>query len=118
VLNTLGAALYRAGRFEAAIHRLDEGIQALGGEGAPNGFALLAMAHHRLGHRDEARRWLAKLVAFQPKEGLEFSWDYVDIRILRREAESLILGSRRAAPSPAATDATKKQAGDPGTKPE
>ena len=55
------------------------------------------MAHHRLGHRDEAKRWLDKLVAYQPKEGADFSWDDVEIRILRREAESLILGRRPAA---------------------
>ena len=60
----------------------------------PKGFAFLALAHHRLGHRDEAKRWLDKLAAYQPKEGFDFSWDDVEIRILRREAESLILGDR------------------------
>ena len=72
VLNTLGAALYRAGRFEEAIRRLNESIQALDGGDVPKGFAFLAMAHHRLGHRDEAKRWLDKLAAYQPKAGVRF----------------------------------------------
>ena len=90
LLKTLGAALYRAGRFEEAIRRLNESIQARGDGGDPQGFAFLAMAHHRLGHRDEAKRWLDKLVAYQPKEGSDFSWDDVEIRILRREAEAVL----------------------------
>ena len=100
VLNTLGASLYRAGRFGEAIRRLNESIQALDGGDVPKGFAFLAMAHHRLGHGDEAKRWLDKLVAYQPKDGADFSWDDVEIRILRREAESLILGSTPAVPRP------------------
>ena len=98
LLNTLGAALYRAGRFEEAVRHLDEGIQARGDGGDPRGFAFLALAHHRMGHRDEAKRWLDKLAAYQPKAGADFSWDDVEILILRREAESLILGSPPAVP--------------------
>jgi WD40 repeat protein/serine/threonine protein kinase len=91
VLNTLGAALYRAGRFEEAVRRLNESIQTRGGEGLPQGFAFLAMAHHRLGHHDEAKRWLDKLVATEPKEGFDVSREDVETRILSHEAQSLIL---------------------------
>jgi tetratricopeptide (TPR) repeat protein len=115
---TVGAALYRAGRFEEAIRRLDESIRATGGQGAPKAAAFLALAHHRLGHRDEARRWLDKLGSYQSKEGAESFWDEVEIRILRREAESLIRGSSPSAPTPAATEPTKKAFPDPRTKPE
>jgi WD40 repeat protein/serine/threonine protein kinase len=103
-LRGLAAALYRAGRYEEAIHRLNEGIRARGDGGDPRAFAFLAMAHHRLGHRDEAQHWLDKLAAYRPKAGAEFFWDDVEVRILRREAESSILGSPRAprAPTPAA----------------
>jgi WD40 repeat protein len=117
-LSTLGAALYRAGRCEEAIRRLDKGIQARGDGGDPKGFAFLAMAHQRLGHRDEARRWLDKLASYQPQEGSDFSWNDLDIRILRREAESLILGSRSPAPSPTTSEPTKEAAADPGAQPE
>jgi hypothetical protein len=98
VLQTLGAALYRAGRFEEAVRRLDESMQTRGDGGDARGFAFLAMAHHRLGRRDEAKRWLDKLVSYRPEEGFDFSRDDVEVRILHREAESLILGSRPAAP--------------------
>jgi WD40 repeat protein/serine/threonine protein kinase len=117
VLKTLGAALYRAGKFEEAIRRLDESIQTRGAGGDPRGFAFLALAHHRLGHPDEAERWLDKLVASRPKEGFDFSTDDVEIRILHREAESLILGSRPAPPSIAPSAPTKEASGHPGAKP-
>jgi eukaryotic-like serine/threonine-protein kinase len=110
-LNTFGAALYRAGRFEEAVLRLDEGIQAGGDGGDPRGFAFLALAHHRLGHRDEAKLWLGRLGAYQPKEGPDFSWTDVEIRILRREAESLVLAGRPADLSPTASEPNKKAAG-------
>jgi tetratricopeptide (TPR) repeat protein len=117
VLKTLGAVLYRAGHFEEAIRRLDESIQIRGDGGDPRAFAFLALAHHRLGRRDEAERWLDKLVAYRPKEGFDVSIEDMDIRILRREAESLILGSRPSAPPNAPSAPTKEASGDPGAKP-
>ena len=50
-LNTLGAVLYRAGRYSDAIRRLEEGIRLRNGESDPHDWVFLAMAHHRLGHR-------------------------------------------------------------------
>jgi WD40 repeat protein/serine/threonine protein kinase len=91
VLNTLGAALYRAGHFEEAVRRLNESIQARGGKGLLQGLAFLAMAHHRQGHHDEAKHWLEKLVALQPKQGFDVSQEDVETRILSHEAQSLIL---------------------------
>jgi tetratricopeptide (TPR) repeat protein len=96
MLDTLGAALYRAGRFEAAIRRLDESIRTRGGAGVPKEFAFLAMAHHRLGHSGEARRWRDRLATDQPREGFEFSNSEVELRILRREVELLLSGSPAA----------------------
>ena len=116
-LTTLGAALYRAGQFEEAIRRLDESIQTRGDGGDPRGFAFLALAHYRLGHRDEAEHWQDKLVAYRPKEGFDFSIDDVEVRILHREAESVILGSRPSAPSIAPSAPTKGASGHPGAKP-
>jgi WD40 repeat protein/tetratricopeptide (TPR) repeat protein len=78
----LGAALYRAGQFDAAIARLNEANGAPGGAGNQVNWLFLAMAHLRLGHTDEAQHWLLKVVS-RP----------VDQAVLR-EAEDLI-GIRR-----------------------
>ncbi len=90
VLNTLGAALYRADRFEEAIRRLDEGIRKRSGQSLPEDWAFLAMAHHRLGHRDQARSWINRFRNYQPPEN-ESYWHDFEVRLLRREAEALIL---------------------------
>ena len=90
-LNVLGAALYRAGRFEEAIRRLDEAIRLRDWESLPEGWPFLAMAHHRLGHRDDARRWLDRLRSHEPSTDPDKFWDSLEIRLLRSEAEALIL---------------------------
>jgi len=90
-LNTLGAALYRAGRFDEAIRRLEEGIRLRGGASVPLEWAFLAMAHHRLGHRDESRRWLERLREHQPSTDPAQFWNELGIRLLRSEAEAVIL---------------------------
>jgi hypothetical protein len=48
------------------------------------------MAHHHMGHHEEARRWLDKLVAWHPKDRAGFSWGDVEILILRHEAEAVL----------------------------
>src|SRR5437868_4254307 len=66
-LDTLGAALCRAGRSEKAIRRLNAGIRTHGGAGVPKELVFLAMAHRRLGHSGEARHWLRLLDLEQPE---------------------------------------------------
>jgi tetratricopeptide (TPR) repeat protein len=90
-LNTLGAALYRAARYDEAIRRLEEVVRLRGGAGQPEDWAFLAMAHHRLGHRDEARRWLDRLREYPPTEEPVRFWDELEIRLLRSEAEAVVL---------------------------
>jgi tetratricopeptide (TPR) repeat protein len=101
-LNTLGAALYRAGQFEEAIRRLDEAITIRGREGTEYDRLLLAMAHARAGRRETARTWLARAVAGveRPKRPAPPGSDdpelppwaeEVELELLRREAEALIL---------------------------
>lgn len=90
-LNTLGATLYRTRRFEDAIQRLEEGIQLKSGASIPQDWVFLAMAHHRLGHRDEARRWLDRFRNRQPSADPDQFWTELEIRLLRSEAEALVL---------------------------
>jgi eukaryotic-like serine/threonine-protein kinase len=86
-LNTLGAALVRAGRFEEAIRRIDEGIRLRRDEDVPLDWVFLAMSHFRLGHIDEARRYLAKLALSESED----FWSELEVRLLHREAEALIV---------------------------
>jgi WD40 repeat protein/Flp pilus assembly protein TadD len=97
-LLTHGAALYRAGRFPEAVAKLNKAASAWKGEGSAWDWLFLAMAHHRLGDTEQARRHLDKAVrridrateagsaALQWSERLEFS-------LLRREAEALVNGN-------------------------
>ena len=61
-LNTCGVVLYRAGQYAVAVTTLEKSLDA--GKGQFDGFDLffLAMAHYRLGHREEARRCLDRAI--------------------------------------------------------
>jgi serine/threonine protein kinase/WD40 repeat protein/tetratricopeptide (TPR) repeat protein len=104
---TWGAALYRTGRFAEAIRRLEQACLALEKQdvGKPAMHApayawyFLAMAHQRLGHSQEARRWLDKAVSWtkeqlnDPKSDASRVWNRrLTLQLLRREAEALVNG--------------------------
>ena len=103
-LNTLGIALYRAGQFEPAIQRLNEAIRVHGKEGTAADWLFLAMAHHRLGKADEARKWLDKagrwIDTAQEARSTESTgsgqpWNQrLVIELFRREAETLLKGAK------------------------
>jgi eukaryotic-like serine/threonine-protein kinase len=95
--STLGAALYRAGRFEEAVRQLDRSVEAHGAGGMPFDGLFLAMAYHRLGQAEQARDWLRRGTAAaraamreaNPRGGT--SWiPRLQLEILGREAASLI----------------------------
>jgi WD40 repeat protein/serine/threonine protein kinase/tetratricopeptide (TPR) repeat protein len=96
----LGAALYRAGKFEAAEQRFgDLKSQDYGGV---KGWLFLAMIHYRLGHAEEARKWRDKAAqsmdqreAAEQRPGFDARnkpyWrDRLEQQILQREVETLI----------------------------
>jgi tetratricopeptide (TPR) repeat protein len=92
LLNTLGVIHYRAGRSAEAITTLEQSLKA--GRGQSDGFDLLflAMAHHRLGHREEARacfdraaRWLRDHQARDERSTQELA-------AFRAEAEAVLAG--------------------------
>jgi hypothetical protein len=89
-LNTHGAVLYRAGRHEDAIKRLEEGIARRDKVGTPHDWLFLAMAHQRLGHVEEARKWLDRAVSALDRD-TGGSWEQrLELRLLRREAEEVV----------------------------
>jgi hypothetical protein len=49
------------------------------------------MAHQRLGHHDEARRWLDRFRDRGPNLDPSALWDELEIRLLRAEAEAVAL---------------------------
>jgi len=102
-LNTYGALLYRAGRYDAAIETLNKGVIARSDGGTPQDWLFLVMAHHRLGQTDEASGWLAKTRQWldealrdesgQPDAESPSVWDRVEIELLLREAEQFLATS-------------------------
>ena len=90
-LSLLGAILYRSGRFRAAIDRINEGIAAENGEISLEDAAVLAMAYHESGDHAKAGEMLARVKANLPIGPSSTFWDAEAIRLLRREAERLIL---------------------------
>jgi Flp pilus assembly protein TadD len=59
ILNTVGAAQYRAGHYREAIGSLEKSIQlSVNREGMQSDWTFLAMAYHRLNNLDQARRCL------------------------------------------------------------
>ena len=100
----LGAALFRAGRYQEALQRFEQSHEVF--QPCAWDFAFLAMIHSRLGHAAEARRmlenadhWMAEADKLPPRtvgiitDGPQ--WQTVlephTTRLLRGEAEAVIL---------------------------
>lgn len=90
-LGVMGAALYRAGRLDEAIERLEASVKTRVGSDEPADWVFLAMAHHKVGHGEEARRWLAKVRAIVNDEKTANSTGFGEIlRSLLKEAEAVL----------------------------
>jgi len=98
-LETLGAALYRAGRFEEAIQRLteltsrrDKGKEMPTRSSPAYAWFFLAMAHHQEGHIEESRKWLSRALERAQQEITDKPlWNRrLTLEMLRREAEALL----------------------------
>jgi tetratricopeptide (TPR) repeat protein len=91
LLRTRGALLYRLGRYAEAEDSLDKAIGITTGKTTPQEWAFLAMVHHRLGRRDEARHCLDRCRDRQPSSHPAAFWNEIEIRLLRSEAEAVVL---------------------------
>jgi tetratricopeptide (TPR) repeat protein len=90
LLAGLGAALYRAGRYTEAVTRLEQ-AEPQGSGYRPQIQAFLAMANQALGRTAEARRWLDQLRRRTPSTAGNALWDELEIAVLQREAEAVVL---------------------------
>jgi serine/threonine protein kinase/WD40 repeat protein/tetratricopeptide (TPR) repeat protein len=98
-LSLLGETLYRAGRFEAAVHCLEQSLRITRKSDPMTEWLFLSLAHERLGHSAEAKKWRDKaterLDQAKGKSGPKKpvwpgTWDVkVKIEALRQEAEKL-----------------------------
>jgi Flp pilus assembly protein TadD len=90
ILNTLGIAHYRMGDYAKALETLEQSEKLNAAKGPhPANLAFLAMAHHQLGHKEQAQARLTRLreVMKQPP----WEKDHQALGFLR-EAEGLIEG--------------------------
>jgi tetratricopeptide (TPR) repeat protein len=95
--NTLGAANYRVGRYKealASLERAEQGHKTLA-RPAPLAVAddhvFMAMAHHQLGNRTEALRFLKLAKEAKADTGGSLA---AELKLHLAEAEALILGPR------------------------
>jgi tetratricopeptide (TPR) repeat protein len=98
--NTLGAVLYRAGKYEEAIKQLEAAIKLTGRDGTAGDWLFLAMAQHQLGKKEAAREWLDKSQQWfersdptRRKGGFvpQLAWEqWQELDLVRREAEALL----------------------------
>jgi len=103
-LKTLGGILYRAGRVEDGVQRLTEANNMIEDPDTESNSSLaytcyfLAMAHHKLGHDEEAEKGLQKATEWTDKVLTEHeegttpqSWNRrLTLKLLREEAEGMI----------------------------
>jgi tetratricopeptide (TPR) repeat protein len=123
-LNTLGAVLYRAGRLDEAVARLSEADAVVNEPSGPiksspaYTWFFLAMAHHRLGHSEKAKKWLDKAAAWTDKAIREADKNTEDLpwnrrltlNLLRAEAQALLKSAPAPqSPKPAAKEKEKTE---------
>ena len=120
-LNTLGAALYRAGHFQEAIDQIAISRRAytqaasaaeLRGDtdaawlmpqqdGRPSDWIFLAMANHQLGNATEAKVWLGKAQTALASENIRDPrrmWSRIELELLMDEATRLLADKDKASP--------------------
>ncbi len=87
VLNTLGAIYVRAGAFDLARARLEEGLAMVDGHGEEEDWIFLALAAAGRGDQDTARRWLGRA---RGRDARDDPWAAAELGLLQREARARI----------------------------
>jgi uncharacterized protein HemY len=94
LLNTLGAVLYRAGSYQQAIDRFNEGLALHGSKGQLQDWIFLAMAHHQLGHSKEVAKWLELVNTRGANSTLQFKWENLEADLLAAECQRLVAAGK------------------------
>jgi serine/threonine protein kinase/tetratricopeptide (TPR) repeat protein len=89
--NTLGTALYRAGRWQEAIETLEKADRLTGDKHFSFNAFFLAMARWQLGDREEARTWYDRAVQWMDKN----QPNNAELRRFRAEAGGLLELNRK-----------------------
>jgi tetratricopeptide (TPR) repeat protein len=88
IRNTLGVAYYRAGEWRDAVVALEKSMEMNNG-GISHDWFFLAMAHWRLGDREQGRTWYDKAVAGMDKSWT-YPWEEEELKRFRAEAAELL----------------------------
>jgi Flp pilus assembly protein TadD len=95
VLNTLGAILYRADRYEEAKQRLKESVaKSPGNKGTAEDWLFLTMVHQKLSQTGEAKSCLAKAAEMVKAKGIPWN-QRLEFQILYRQAEALVKANKQ-----------------------
>jgi tetratricopeptide (TPR) repeat protein/WD40 repeat protein len=91
-LNTRGVVLYRSGQFAEAVTNLEKSLEAGHGQFDAFDFYFLAMSHHRMGHRDEARRCFDRATEWVRLQASLPNEHAAELAAFRSEAETILSG--------------------------
>src|SRR5262249_54516498 len=104
-LRTLGVAQRLTGDDQAAIKALSRSLELhQGGEGID--YFPLAGAHQKLGHKEEARKWYDRGVAWMAVNKTPY---VAELAILRAEAEALLGIEKQSKPAPDKASPNRKE---------
>jgi serine/threonine protein kinase len=99
-LSLLGRAHYRAGEWQASVQALDKTVRSAGGPGCV-GLLYLAMAHWKLGNKEQANRWfdhgdrMLQSLLMDERTLKQFAHQVEATRRLHTEA-ALLLGRKKS----------------------
>jgi Flp pilus assembly protein TadD len=97
--NILGALLFRAGRHEQAVKRLQEAVQKSPAKrGSAFDWLSLAMAQQKLGQSEDAKSCQANAEELLKAEEMAESQTWkqqLELKLLHREAKALVTGTKR-----------------------